>query len=659
MSEAERMRLFRRNQAAFRRHQPTVWKALQRIEKTVSTLAIEDDVVVNIDLGDVRLYPEPAQAWAERQLDDYFKNPDRLGFENPCHCNLSPVSIEVLRHIGLWVGDHRKVRSSPYPVVDIGFAFVFGVGLGLHVAELVRRNAARTLALIEPVPEFLLHSMQVVDWGRIFATARRKGMLIEFLLDDDPMRTVDRLESLIFRRGATFLDGSYAYPHYYSWNLREARSMLNERIKLYFISPGFFEDEILMMRNTYGNLRQRSFHVVDRRPRIGRNMPAFVIGSGSSLDRDLPTIKKWRDRVIICSCGTSLGILLKNGIRPDLHIENENTAPLVKNLRGFRETYGLEGIRLVATTTVRPEASELFDRVWFYYRRPLSSSKLLSGGIEGLPYADPLVANAGSAALAYLGFQDIYFFGVDCGRHFEGEHHSQDAVYYQDGYDINPANRPDAGFERVVPGNFGGKVVTTWQLDLSRRTYTSLLRTREVTITNCSDGARIEGAVPKVAAALEFTYPPNQQQAVLDDIEKTLPGFGPGELLAKIDLNSHVEACDVFEKAFNELIDEALVEDKGFWEFERRIERFWHGDWSKHKGALTIMAGSYVSMVRLGAFAGTRILSPRARKEFFHFFLERYREACLWMAAETRILLREMSEGRAEISDVGKMPVPA
>lgn len=658
MSEAERMHLFRRNRNAFRRHQPKVWKALELIEKTVSTLVIEDDVVVNIDLGEVRLYPEPAPAWAEHQLADYFKNPDRLGFENPCHCNLSPVSLGVLRHIGLYMADHRKVRSVPLPVVDVGFAFIFGVGLGLHVAELVRRNVARTLALIEPVPEFLLHSMQTVDWSRIFASARRKGMAIEFLIDADPTLIVGRLETMIYRC-ATFLDGSYAYPHYYSWALREARSLLNEKVKLYYISPGYFEDEILMMRNTYGNLRERSFHVVDRRPRIGRKMPAFIIGSGSSLDRDLPTIKKWRDRVIICSCGTSLGILLKNGIRPDLHVENENTAPLVKNLRAFRETYGLEGIRLVATTTVRPEASELFDRRWFYYRRPLSSSKILSGGTEPLPFADPLVANAGSAALAYLGFSDIYFFGVDCGRHFEGEHHSQDAVYYQDGYDINPNNRPDAGFERVVPGNFGGKVVTTWSLDLSRRTYTSLLRTRDVTITNCSDGARIEGALPKVAAALEFTNPPNQQQAVLDDIEKTLPCFEPGQLLEKIDLNAHFEACDVFETAFNELVDQALIEDKGFWDFERRIDRFWRGDWSEHKGVLTIMSGSYASMVRLGAFAGTRITSPNARKAFFRFFLERYRESCLWMAAETRILLREMSEGRAEISDVGKMPVPA
>ena len=34
---------------------------------------------------------------------------------------------------------------------------------------------------------------------------------------------------------------------------------------------------------------------------------------------------------------TAIGILLKNGIRPDLHVENENTFPLVKNLREFKK----------------------------------------------------------------------------------------------------------------------------------------------------------------------------------------------------------------------------------------------------------------------------------------------------------------------------------
>lgn len=659
MSEAERTNLFRRNRNAFRLHHPKIWAELERIEKPVSRAVIENDLVVNIDLGEIRLYPDPAPAWTVRQLDDYFANPDRLVFENPFHCNLSPVSVEVLRDIGDYLAEHKRSKPASFPVVDVGYAFIFGVGLGLHVADLVRRKVARNLILIEPIPEFLLHSMQAVDWSRIFTAARKQGMAIDFLLGKDPGATIDGIEVLFSRRGTTFLDGSYAYRHYHSWVLQEARAQLNEKIKVFYFSSGFFEDEILMMQNTYGNLRERAFHVVDRRPRIARRMPAFVIGSGSSLDRDLPYIKKWRDRAIVCSCGTSLGILLKNGIRPDLHVENENTLPLVKNLQNFRETYGLDGIRLVCTTTLRPEASGLFDRRWFYYRAPLSSSVVLSGGIEPLPNADPLVSNAGCAALAYLGFQDIYLFGVDCGRHFEGEHHSRDAVYYQDGYDINPHNRPDAGFERVVPGNFGGKVVTSWSLDLSRRSITALLKKRDVSVTNCSDGARIEGTRPKVAGALNFTYPPNEQEAVLTDIEKSLPFFKPGEMLDKTDLQAHADACDVFEESFNEVIDKAIEEDSGFWEFEQRLEAFWYGDWSKHKGVLRIIGGSYASMVRLGAFAGTRLRSQKARMAFFHFFLERYRQSCLWMAAETRTLLQEMAERRPEISDVGKIPEPA
>ncbi len=209
-----------------------------------------------------------------------------------------------------------------------------------------------------------------------------------------------------------------------------------------------------------------------------------------------------------------------------------------------------------------------------------------------------------------------------------------------------------------MPGNFGGKVVTSWSLDLSRRSITALLKKRDVSVTNCSDGARIEGTRPKVAGALNITYPPNEQEAVLADIEKSLPFFKPGEMLDKTDLQAHADACDVFEKTFNEVIDKAFEEDGGFWEFEQRLEAFWYGDWSKYKGVLRIIGGSYTSMVRLGAFAGTRLRSKKARMAFLHFFLERYRQACLWMAAETHTLLQEMAERRPKISEVGKVPEP-
>jgi hypothetical protein len=654
MAGGDRSALFRRNRNAFKRHFPEIWAAIERISKTVSNPVFDGETPVNIDLGDISLYPDPAPGWTENQIGEYFENPDRLGFEDPAHCNLSPVSVNMLRGIAKYFGKAPRQKASPYPVVDTGFAFVFGIGLGYHLPELIRRKVAHNLVLLEPVPEFVLHSMYAIDWAKIIRDARKKDISIQFIIGCDPTAMVNGIETVIRRCGSTFLDGSYAYLHYYSWPLREARGLLNEKIKVFYLSSGFFEDEILMMRNTYQNLRQWPFHLIERQPRIEQDYPMFVIGSGPSLDRDLPFIKKWRDRAIIFSCGTSIGILLKNGIRPDLHVENENTLPLVKNLQGFKDKYGLGGIRLVATTTLQAEASGLFDRRWFYHRSPLSSSKLLSGGTEPLPYADPLVANSACAVSAYLGFQNIYMFGVDCGRHITGEHHAKDAIYYQDEFEIDPHDRPDAGFEREVPGNFGGQVLTSWSLDLSRRSLTALMQARRLTIINCSDGARIDGARPKVSAAIKLDSIPNQQDIVLSRIEDKLAAFEPGEMLDKIDLQPHADACDKFTECFKELVDEAKRDDKGFWAFEKRIETFWFDDWSEHKGVLQIMGGTYASMVRLGAFAGTRINNRNTRQRFFEYFLDTYLDICLWMAEETKVLLSEMAAGKSELSDVGK-----
>ena len=647
---AERIR---RNRNAFRRWFPYVWEQISTIEDPVSKLVEENGRPVNIDLGDISLYPDPAPDWTAVQLQGFFEDPDRIGFFNPSHCNISPVSFGVLREIVQYFEDNPGKRGAAYPMVDIGFAFLFGIGLGYHVEEFIRRKAAYHIILIEPFAEFLVHSMAAIDWWKIFRDARRKGIYLHFLVGQPPAEIVKGIENVVMARGSTFLDGSYAYVHYFAWPLKEARTLLNERIKVFYLSSGFFEDEILMMRNTYYNLRGPAFRLVDRKRHHEQSTPVFIVGSGPSLDRDIAAIKKWRDRVIVFSCGTAIGILLKNGIRPDLHVENENTFPLVKNLREFKNRYGFEGIRLVATTTVRPEAAELFDSKWLYFRSPLSCT-LLTGGTEPLPFAEPLVPNAACAVMSALGFKNITLFGVDCGRQFDGEHHSRDAVYYEDFFDIDPNDRPDAGFERVVQGNFGGEVLTSWSLDLSRWALSTLMESRGLSFVNCSNGARIDGARPKVSGALDLSHEPvNMQEKVLRSVEESMRLVEPGELLEASDIAEHAAACDDFRVAFDALIDAAKEEDTGFWDLERRTENFWTDDWSEYKGVLKIIGGSYASMVRLGAYGGSRITSRKARRDFFRFFLERYRESCQWMAAEAKILLTDIAEGKDELTEIG------
>lgn len=650
--------LYERNSAAFREHQPGVWAMLERIAAPVSSLVPGEDGPDNIDLGDVRLYPEPARAWTETQVGAYFENPDRIGFDDPSHCNISPVSKLVLADIRRFFRDRVTADFDSYPVIDIGYAFVFGVGLGYHVPTMIERRACRYLILIEPVAEFLLHSMRAIDWAQVFSDAEAADIRILFIVGETPEDAQKGIENIIIQSGDTFLDGSFAYVHYYSWALQQGRALLNERIKNFYVSAGFFEDEILMMKNSYGNFRRWPFHLVDRRPFVEQSMPMFVVGSGPSLDADLPYIRQWRDRAMVFSCGTSLGILLKNGIRPDLHVENENTQPLVENLRRWKAEYGFEGITLVASSTVVPEVSGLFDKRWFFFRWALSSSTVLNPNTEPVLYADPLVANAAAAISAQVGFQTVYLFGVDCGRQVDGEHHASDAVYYDDAFEIDPNDRPDVGFERLVPENFGGTVLTSRTLDLSRRTLATLQVMRDFTLFNCSNGARIEGVRPKTAAAIHVDTPPGRQEAVLARIEAQMRYYEAEGFLAEVDLEPAINGCDEFAERFAETVEAAKAEDDSFWAVKKRLLDFWADYGETCQSVLKIIGGSFNSILRLGAFGGNRLLNEATRRAYLGAFLDSYRDACVWMAGETRTLLAEMAERRDELTVVGVAPEP-
>ncbi|HEC90408.1 MAG TPA: DUF115 domain-containing protein, partial [Alphaproteobacteria bacterium] len=396
------------NMRAFMARQPDIWALLDGCGAPPGPEE-GSSRPLNINLGKVNLYPRDAAEWTAEQLESYFKKPDRLGFPDPAASGLGHEADELNRSLDNYIKDNIPGPLSDAPLTDVGYAFVFGIGLGYHLPELVARNLARNLVLIEPVPELLFRSLSAIDWQDLFTSAERLGTEIHFRVGKDPERTVLEIEGLLIHgRARCFLDGAYAYMHYSSWAIVETRALLNRKIMNFLIRPGGFDDEVLMMENAYGNLVGGPFRLVEKRTYVARNMPALIVGSGPSLDRDLDALKELKGRAIIVSCGSALGILLKNGIRPDLHVENENTLPLVENLKGFYRQFGFDGITLLASVTVPPEVGSMFDERWFYYRAPLSPSAILIDSSNPILYGGPLVANAAAAALATLGFREIY-----------------------------------------------------------------------------------------------------------------------------------------------------------------------------------------------------------------------------------------------------------
>lgn len=50
------------------------------------------------------------------------------------------------------------------PADRTGLLVVIGIGLGLHIPDLIRTVSPRHVVLVEPIEEFAVHSMQALDW---------------------------------------------------------------------------------------------------------------------------------------------------------------------------------------------------------------------------------------------------------------------------------------------------------------------------------------------------------------------------------------------------------------------------------------------------------------------------------------------------------------
>ncbi|MGB0683109.1 MAG: motility associated factor glycosyltransferase family protein [Magnetovibrionaceae bacterium] len=574
-----------------------------------------EDRLVNIKVGPSDwLYEHSAAATTEAQVSELKSNPDLICFPDPADeppaAFLSTFAAEVPSS-----GSERPCSG--------GYGFLFGVGLGDHLEPLIEATECRQLVLIEPNPVLLHASLFAVDWTAIFRRAGECGIGLRFILGSDPEALVRQIEELLIRDGLpAVLDGSFAHLHYPAWALVEARKLFNQRIRNFLIRPNTHEDEAIMLRHSAANLdlaSERDVRLLCPGPVIEEAPPVLIVGSGPSLDRDLENLRRLKDHLVIVSCGTALGVLLKNGIRPHLHIENENTAPLVQNLRNFRANYGFDGIRLCCSTTVSSAVLPLFDQAWMYFRAALSPAEAFGFGDQAIPFAGPLVANAALAALSALGFRRFILAGVDCGRREHLDHHAADSVYLDEAYDNYEDGVDEAfikgEFVREVPGNFGGSVLTSSFYDLSRRTLAETILHNGLDVLNLADGARIDGARPKVSSALDLPPCPILPAEVLDRLWRGAVRSDAGVQARKARLRSARAELASWRETYRQRVAET---DPGLdpWDLARSLKSLRGPDAGMPTRLEKTLSGSLSWLERIGLYRAIR--TPASDREAFN-----------------------------------------
>jgi len=504
--------LFKANLEQIARDDPSLARILDGTVPS-SRLVSDEGGQVNIDLGDGRLfYPDGAGQAAERQVAQYLETPPRFQIgANDVYEDCVELN---------WLYRALRQRLAPFPALPGpgpfgGFVVVFGMGLGLHLTRLAEGLRFKTMIVVEPVDELLVHSLHVLDWRRLTEDLARDGREIRIVRGDNPV-----LQILRIIRGYhyPFLDGSYFYVHYQTPELEAVIRHLQEQGRAMSMVSGWIEDQLIMMRNNAGNFARAGFRLLRQWVASPRTMPAFVVGAGPSLDADIEDIRRCRDSVVLISASSALKVLLEHGIRPDIHCELENSAGLATVAEGLAARHGgLADITLFASPTVNPGISPNFRQTIYFYRGQVSSTVFYAVDEVTTMFAEPTSGNTAVHCALALGFRDITLFGLDFGSRDPERHHSQHSVYFTYEDESEMATYTPYDMDKPVPGNLGGQVLTGWLLDWGRISVTNAIKGFEnVRVRNCSDGALIALTTPMAAEALEITPSPLGREQELD-----------------------------------------------------------------------------------------------------------------------------------------------
>lgn len=512
-------RRFRRNLKAWTKRFPDAGAELEAIKTTHSCLVADDGGDFDIAFRGDMMFGGGSKKWAKKRVKDFSlrSGAQRLIASPMDTANLDDVAnVTIYNILNTAVREHG-IKFATVPVNERGYHLVvLGVGLGDHIPILTKATNCQNLILLEPNLEFLYLSMFTFDWVGLFKEFDGVDKKIWFIGAKSSTRMALYIRDYLRLNGPHFIDGTFLFEAYPNSIMHAAVTGIMDNANVLLHGLGFLEDEFDMVRNAYHNFKnfEGRYYKHDKSPTF---MPAFVIGSGPSLDNDLEMIRKNQDRAIIVSCGSAIRILLLNGIVPDFQMEMENVPAVTEITEKLSETNDLSQITLVASNTVDPGVSPFYGRTIFYIRPSLASSLIFDMGDDaGIDCATPTVSNLGFSFAQEIGCQTVYTFGVDMGARNPKQHHANDAAYNVGQLEFTTEiNTP-------APGNFGGTVMSEtiylWGVDML---VIAAQRFAGVhTYYNCSDGVRIEGMIPKLSSTVALPERPEKQNIVEAIIEK-------------------------------------------------------------------------------------------------------------------------------------------
>ncbi len=401
--------------------------------------------------------------------------------------------LDPVREARRWIGS-LELEDAVHAVA------VVGLGLGYHVAELLRQRPGGLVVALEPTPAVARAALQCVDLaddlrlGRlVLAVGQGRGDLQEpFRRHTAELMMGTRLaqhpaSARAWPAACGQLQAAFAdYTHF-------ARSALVTAVEISATST----DNLL--RNLPHYL---GWPGIDELKDAARGRVAICIAAGPSLAGALPMLKQAKGRAVLIAVQTVLRPLLEAGIRPDFVTALDYSPISGRFYEGLGE---LPDVTLIADAKVHPVVPERFPGPRRLFRHDLLTRVLgeLDAERDTLQ-AGSTVAHLNLYLARYLGCDPIVLVGQDLG--FGGH------LYYAPGNPIHTTwaaelNRFNSlelmewqrvarmgASLRTVPGSDGPSVTTDAQMFTYLQQFEAdVARTSARVVNATAGGARIAG----------------------------------------------------------------------------------------------------------------------------------------------------------------------
>ncbi|MDW8295180.1 MAG: DUF115 domain-containing protein [Aquificaceae bacterium] len=520
ISRAKKELLFRKNLELLREKLPPVARAVEGVKSPLKL--VEKGGKLDAIVAGVSVYGGDVFDIAKRQVEQFEKVQPRLF--NSCYNPAPPPEYDAIAHrYARTIGERTGALFSLPDINKLGFIPLLigvGVGFGVHLDMLLEKYRVHNLILVD-VPSYFRLSLYYLDFEKLFDYFSKEDRTLHIVLLDN--KYADKHPDDAYEPVLRAIQGMNPAVAFFSMFLQHLQyepplkvvDWLRKHPMLQQFFYGYFDDELWSLEWTIEKVK-KDIPLYYGGSEVPEGSVAFVLGAGPSLDKNIELIRKYKDKVVIVSCGSTITALERAKLKPDIHVELERTKYTYDLLSEVDRDF-LKGVVFIAPNTVWTDCFDLFEEAYIFLKAGDAGAYLLKPtSAPEISNISPTVTATGVAVCAHLGFKEIYLFGVDLGTKSSDLHHSKLSNYY------NPnsmLSKLKVDFDMEAQGNYGGKVLTNKLFWETAYAIHKTIVSKALKVYNLSDGIKIQDAQPLEPEELRIGNTP-PKQVVLDVVRK-------------------------------------------------------------------------------------------------------------------------------------------